>query len=122
MSSFTLALVTFFVLATYAGPVTAQSTVPAPLGTGAAKPMLTLQMPPIPDPVPVTLKPASTAVLVFDVVDPICASQPKCVKTMVPAISSLWHEREKLASLWDTGRERQQFRNGYRKSHPRRVT
>jgi len=51
--------------------------------------MLTLQMPPIPDPVPVTLKPASTAVLVFDIVDPICPSQPKCVKTMVPAISAL---------------------------------
>ena len=51
--------------------------------------MITLQMPPIPEPVAVTLKPASTAVLVFDVVEPICTSQPKCLKTMVPAISAL---------------------------------
>ena len=84
MSSFTLALVTSLAFATYAGSATAQSAVPAPPGNGAARPMLTLQMPPIPDPVPVTLKPASTALLVFDIVDPICTSQPKCVKTMVP--------------------------------------
>ena len=51
--------------------------------------MITLQMPAIPDPVPVTLKAASTAVLVFDVIEPISASQPKCLKTMVPAISGL---------------------------------
>ena len=51
--------------------------------------MITLQMPAIPDPVAVTLKPASTALLVFDVVEPICTSQPKCLKTMVPAISGL---------------------------------
>ena len=51
--------------------------------------MITLQMPPIPDPVAVTLKPASTALLVFDVVEPICASRPNCLKTMVPAISGL---------------------------------
>ena len=89
MSSFTLALVTFLAFATYAGSATAQSAVPAPPGTETAKPMLTLQMPPIPDPVRVTLKPASTAVLVFDIVDPICTSQPKCVKTMVPAITAL---------------------------------
>jgi len=51
--------------------------------------MITLEMPPIPDPVAVTLKPASTALLVFDVVEPICASRPNCLKTMVPAISGL---------------------------------
>ena len=51
--------------------------------------MITLQMPAIPDPVPVALKAASTAVLVFDVIEPISASQPKCLKTMVPAISGL---------------------------------
>src|SRR5262252_8977037 len=89
MSSFTLALVTSLAFATYAESATAQSAVPAPPGNGAARPMLTLQMPPIPDPVPVTLKSASTAVLVFDIVDPTCTSQPKCVKTMVPAISGL---------------------------------
>src|SRR5262249_48713133 len=89
MGSFTLALVTFLAFATYAGSATAQSAVPAPPGNGAAKPMITLQMPPIPDPVPVRLKPASTALLVFDVVEPICASRPNCLKTMVPAISGL---------------------------------
>ena len=89
MGSFTIALVTFLAFATYAGSATAQSAVPAPPGNGAAKPMITLQMPPIPDPVPVTLKPASTALLVFDVVEPICASRPNCLKTMVPAISGL---------------------------------
>ena len=89
MSSFTLAVVTSLAFATYAESATAQSAVPTPPGNGAARPMLTLQMPPIPDPVPVTLKSASTALLVFDIVDPICTSQPKCVKTMVPAISAL---------------------------------
>jgi len=89
MGLFTLALVTFLAFATYAGSAKAQSAAPAPPGNGAAMPMLTLQMPPIPDPVPVTLKPASTALLVFDVVEPICASRPNCLKTMVPAISGL---------------------------------
>jgi nicotinamidase-related amidase len=89
MSPFTLALLTSLAFATYAGSATAQGAVPAPPGNGAAKPMITLQMPPIPAPVAVTLKPASTAVLVFDVVEPICASRPNCLKTMVPAISTL---------------------------------
>ena len=40
--------------------------------------MLTLQMPALPDPVRVVLK-ATTALLVFDVVDPICKNQPKCM-------------------------------------------
>ncbi len=51
--------------------------------------MITLQMPPIPDAVAVTLKPASTAVLIFDVIEPICAKQPKCREIMIPAISGL---------------------------------
>jgi nicotinamidase-related amidase len=50
---------------------------------------LTLQMPPPPDPVPVVLNPATTALLIFDIVDPICARQPNCTGKMVPAISSL---------------------------------
>jgi nicotinamidase-related amidase len=50
---------------------------------------LTLQMPSPPDPVPVTLNPATTALLIFDIVDPICARQPNCTGKMVPAISSL---------------------------------
>ena len=50
---------------------------------------LTLQMPPLPEPVPVTLDPAATALLIFDIVDPICTRQPNCTGKMVPAIASL---------------------------------
>ena len=53
------------------------------------KPPLTLQMPSPPDPVPVVLNPATTALLIFDIVDPICSRQPNCTGRMVPAIASL---------------------------------
>jgi len=53
------------------------------------KPPLTLQMPSSPDPVPVVLNPATTALLIFDIVDPICSRQPNCTGKMVPAIASL---------------------------------
>jgi nicotinamidase-related amidase len=51
------------------------------------KPMVTLQMPALPDPVPVTLKPATTALLVLDYVEEICATQPKCKSQMLPAMT-----------------------------------
>src|ERR1700727_1631593 len=54
-----------------------------------AKPPLTLQMPSPPDPVPVVLNPATTALLIFDIVDPICSRQPNCTGKMVPAIAAL---------------------------------
>ena len=50
---------------------------------------LTLQMPSPPDPVPVALSAATTALLIFDIVDPICSRQPNCTGKMVPAIASL---------------------------------
>ena len=53
------------------------------------KAALTLQMPSTPDPVPVVLNPATTALLIFDIVDPICTRQPNCTGKMVPAIASL---------------------------------
>jgi nicotinamidase-related amidase len=53
------------------------------------KPPLTLQMPAPPDPVPVVLNPETTALLIFDIVDPICSRQPNCTGKMVPAIASL---------------------------------
>jgi nicotinamidase-related amidase len=53
----------------------------------AGKPMLTLQMPALPDPVRVTLKPAATALLVLDYVEDICNSQPKCRSQMLPAMT-----------------------------------
>jgi nicotinamidase-related amidase len=53
------------------------------------KAALTLQMPSPPDPVPVVLNPATTALLIFDIVDPICSRQPNCTGKMVPAIAAL---------------------------------
>jgi hypothetical protein len=52
-----------------------------------AKPAVT--MPALPDPVPVTVKGATTAMLVFDMVHPICLTQPNCMETMIPAVTSL---------------------------------
>jgi isochorismate hydrolase len=56
---------------------------------GAGKPMMTLQMPALPDPVRVALSPATTGLLLLDFVDPICKSQPKCLSEMLPAAASL---------------------------------
>ena len=53
-----------------------------------SKPVLTLQMPALPDPVRVALDPATTALLVLDYVDPICNSQPKCKGEMLPAMTA----------------------------------
>ena len=50
------------------------------------KPMITLQMPALPDAVRVTLNPATTALLVLDYVEPICDSQPKCKGGMLSAV------------------------------------
>jgi nicotinamidase-related amidase len=50
---------------------------------------LTLQMPPLPEPVPVAIDPATTALLILDIVDPICSRQPNCTGRMVPAIALL---------------------------------
>jgi len=61
---------------------------------GAGK-MVTLQMPALPDPVRVTLNPATTALLVLDYVDPICKSQPKCMGEMLPALTSLMQRARK---------------------------
>jgi nicotinamidase-related amidase len=49
----------------------------------------TLQVPALPDPVPVTLNPATTALLIFDVVEHISSRQPKVKTQMLPAIVSL---------------------------------
>ena len=78
MTLFRTVLVTSCVILTaFGGAALAQS----------AKPMLTLQMPALPDPAPVVLKPATTALLVLDYVDPICISQPKCKGEMLPAVT-----------------------------------
>jgi nicotinamidase-related amidase len=54
-----------------------------------SKPPLTLQMPSLPDPVPVVLPPATTALLIFDVIDHISERQPILKAKMLPAIASL---------------------------------
>src|SRR5258707_10943178 len=63
-----------------------------------SKPLLTLQMPALPDPVRVTLNPAATALLVLDYVEPICNSQPKCKSQMLPAMTPFM-ERARKAGL-----------------------
>jgi nicotinamidase-related amidase len=64
----------------------------------AGKPLVTLQMPALPDPVRVALKPATTALLVLDYVEPICSSQPKCKSQMLPAMTPFM-ERVRKAGL-----------------------
>jgi nicotinamidase-related amidase len=59
------------------------------------KPLLTLQMPALPDPVRVTLKPATTALLVLDYVGPICNAQPKCKGEMLPAVTPFMAQARK---------------------------
>jgi nicotinamidase-related amidase len=59
----------------------------APASRAASKPMVTLQMPALPAPVPVTLNPKTTALVVFDYVEAICNAQPKCKDGMLPALT-----------------------------------
>jgi nicotinamidase-related amidase len=78
----TVLLTSGLVLALCGGAAQAQ-----PASRAASKPLLTLQMPALPDPVRVTLNPAATALLVLDYVEPICNSQPKCKGQMLPAMT-----------------------------------
>ncbi len=68
-------------------------------GSPMKNPILTLQMPQSPDPVPVVLDAATTALLVFDIVDPICTRQPNCTGKMVPAIVSLLAKARKAGVI-----------------------
>jgi len=52
----------------------------------AAKPMITLEMPATPDPARVTLDPKTTALIMLDYVEDICAIQPSCKNQMLPAM------------------------------------
>jgi hypothetical protein len=70
-----------------AASLSAPSFLSAQSSGAAGKPMVTLQMPALPAPVPVTLNPKTTALLVFDYVEPICNSQPKCKGEMLPAMT-----------------------------------
>ena len=53
------------------------------------RPQQTLQAPPSPDPVAVALAPATTALLVFDIVGPICERFPICRTHMAPVTAAL---------------------------------
>src|SRR5258708_38120512 len=74
----TVLLTSGLVLALCGGAAQAQST---------GKPLMTLQMPALPDPVRVALNPATTGLLLLDYVEPICNSQPKCKGEMLPAMT-----------------------------------
>jgi nicotinamidase-related amidase len=52
----------------------------------AAPKMITLQMPATPDPARVALDPKTTALIVLDYVEDICAKQPSCKNQMLPAM------------------------------------
>ena len=62
--------------------------------------LLTLQMPSLPDPVKVVLQPATTALLVFDMIDRICQSQPNCTGVMVPALAALLARAPQKPASW----------------------
>jgi len=73
----TVVLTSGFMLALCGGVAQAQS---------SGRPMQTLQMPAMPDPARITLNPKTTALLVLDYVEEICATQPKCKSQMLPAM------------------------------------
>jgi nicotinamidase-related amidase len=60
-------------------------------------------MPSPPDPVPVVLNPGQRRLLIFDVIDHICAHRPNCKEQMVPAIAALLAQARKVASPSCTG-------------------
>jgi hypothetical protein len=79
----TVLLTSGLVLTLCSGAAQAQ---PSAQNGSLSKPLMTLQMPALPDPVRVTLNPATTALLVLDYVEPICDSQPKCKGGMLSAV------------------------------------
>jgi nicotinamidase-related amidase len=82
------------------GAAVSQSAAPGASSSAAAsKPLLTLQMPALPDPVRVVLKPATTALFVSDMTDSTCKVQPKCTGVMVPALASLLAQARKAGVL-----------------------
>src|ERR1051326_7030974 len=60
--------------------------------------MVTLQMPATPEPARVTLDPKSTALVVLDYVEDICARQPNCKNKWGPAMTPFM-ERVRKAGL-----------------------
>jgi nicotinamidase-related amidase len=81
------------------GAALAQTAAPGPSGDAAGKPMQTVQMPATPEPVAVVLKPAQTAVLVADMIDPTCQVQPKCTGRMLPVIAAFLAQARKAGVM-----------------------
>jgi len=46
-------------------------------------------IPPVPEPVPVSVKASNTALIVLDLVDPICTREPRCMEKMLAPATSL---------------------------------
>ena len=80
MRSRTIVLFSGLAAALFCGASEAQST------NGTAAKTMTLQMPATPDPARVTLDPKTTALIVLDYVEDICAIQPSCKNQMLPAM------------------------------------
>jgi nicotinamidase-related amidase len=83
----TVLLTSALVLALSSGAHAQRGAQDTPASGAASKPMVTLQMPALPDPVPVTLNPKTTALVLFDFIDTFCASQPKCKGGMLSAMT-----------------------------------
>src|SRR6476660_7444159 len=62
------------------------------------KPIQTLQMPAMPDPARITLNSKTTALMMLDYVEDICATQPKCKSQMLPAMTPFM-ERVRKAGI-----------------------
>jgi len=92
----TVLLTSGLVLALCGGAAQAQTS--AQNGS-ASKPLMTLQMPALPDPVGVTLNPATTALLMLDYVEPICNSQPKCKGGMLSAVTPFLERARKAGVI-----------------------
>ena len=86
----TVLLTSGVLLALCGGAAQAQST---------SKPLLTLQIPALPEPVRVALNPATTALVVLDYVEPICSSQPKCKGEMLPAVTPFLAQARKAGVI-----------------------
>jgi isochorismate hydrolase len=86
-------------LALAIGATTAAAQSGTSAGTAPSPPMISVQMPAPPAPAAVLLKPATTALFVSDVVEPICQAQPTCANGMVPKIAELIARARKAGML-----------------------
>jgi len=80
-------------------PTPAGSAVSTPNSTVTSKPGVTVQLPPVPAFVPVTLNASTTAIIVNDVNTQICKPRPQCTEGMVPKIALLLAQARKAGAL-----------------------